>query len=193
MESRVQISFQGIPPSDAVRAAVLEHMERVERHHRLNRCRIVVAAPHHHSRHGNLYSVRIDALVPGAELFVNRDHHDEQSHEDVYVALRDAFEALERQLARRADRHARRRPERPAVAMGPSHGVVTMVLAHMGYGYIESDDGHEVFFHQDGLHGVGIDALEVGSEVSFVEFEGDQGNQARAIRVVARPVAELVP
>jgi ribosomal subunit interface protein len=193
MESRVQITFQGIPPSDAVRAAVFEHMERIERHHRVNRSRIVIAAPHLHSRHGNLYSVRIDATVPGAELFVNRDHHDDQSHEDVYVALRDAFEALERQFARRADRHARRRPERQAAPVGPSHGVVTMVLAHMGYGYIESDDGHEVYFHQDGLNGLDINALEVGSEVSFIEFEGDQGNQARAIRVVARPVAELIP
>jgi ribosomal subunit interface protein len=110
MESPVQISFQGIDPSDFVRAAVSEHMERIERHHRVQRCRIVIAAPHHHSRHGNLYSVRIDALVPGAELFVNRDHHDEQAHEDVYVALRDAFEALERQLERRTDR-SRRRPE----------------------------------------------------------------------------------
>ncbi len=116
MESRVQVSFQGIEPSDFVRAAVFEHVERVERHHRLQRCRIVIAAPHHHSRHGNLYSVRIEAVVPGAELFVNRDHHDEQAHEDAYVALRDAFDALERQLERRAERQARHRHERGEIS-----------------------------------------------------------------------------
>jgi len=29
---------------------------------------------------------------------VSRDHHDKQAHEDVYVALRDAFAAASRQL-----------------------------------------------------------------------------------------------
>ena len=37
--------------------------------------------------------VRIDIGVPGKEIVVNRDHH-----EDVYVALRDAFDAAKRQL-----------------------------------------------------------------------------------------------
>jgi ribosome-associated translation inhibitor RaiA len=37
--------------------------------------------------------VRIDVTVPGREIVINHDHD-----EDVYVALRDAFDAARRQL-----------------------------------------------------------------------------------------------
>jgi ribosome-associated translation inhibitor RaiA len=43
--------------------------------------------------------VRIDLKVPGKEIVVNRDHD-----EDIYVALRDAFDVARRQL----EDHARR-------------------------------------------------------------------------------------
>jgi ribosome-associated translation inhibitor RaiA len=37
--------------------------------------------------------------VPGKELVVSRDPGDVHAHKDVYVAIRDAFDAAERQLA----------------------------------------------------------------------------------------------
>jgi len=55
-------------------------------------CRVVIEAPHKHHQ-GKQFNVRIDIGVPGNEIVVNRDHH-----EDVYVALRDAFDAVKRQL-----------------------------------------------------------------------------------------------
>lgn len=61
-------------------------------------CRVAVEAEHHHQHQGNLYKVRIDLSVPNKHLVVSKDHHDKQSHEDVYVALRDAFAAATRQL-----------------------------------------------------------------------------------------------
>jgi hypothetical protein len=36
--------------------------------------------------------------VPGAALVINRDPGQDQAHEDVYVAMRDAFDAAERRL-----------------------------------------------------------------------------------------------
>ena len=54
---------------------------------------VVVEAPHKHHHQGKQFNVRIDIGVPGNEIVVNRDHH-----EDVYVALRDAFDAAKRQL-----------------------------------------------------------------------------------------------
>lgn len=111
MSTSVQVTFHGIEPSEYVRKAVQEHVDKIQNHHELSRCRVVIDSPHHHSKHGHLYSVRIDAGVKGADLFVNHDRHDAQAHEDVYVALRDAFAALEHQLERRTDRTARRRVE----------------------------------------------------------------------------------
>ncbi len=61
-------------------------------------CRVVVQAPHKHHHQGNLFHVRIDLTVPDEELVVSRERHDQQSHEDAYVVIRDAFNALQRQL-----------------------------------------------------------------------------------------------
>ena len=36
--------------------------------------------------------------MPGSELVVKRDPKDTHVNEDIYVALRDAFQAMERQL-----------------------------------------------------------------------------------------------
>ena len=52
-----------------------------------------------HTQQGKPFKVRIAMHVPGGELVVNRDHH-----EDVCVALRDAFDAGRRQL----DEHAQK-------------------------------------------------------------------------------------
>ena len=57
-----------------------------------------VAAPHQHHRKGNHFEVRIELRVPGAELAVSNKPGDINAHEDVYVAIRDSFDAMERQL-----------------------------------------------------------------------------------------------
>jgi ribosomal subunit interface protein len=82
-------------PSDAVEAKIREKVEWLERFYaRLMRCHVVVEAPHQHSRQGNLYRVSIELTIPGAPpITVGRAHHDEHEHEDVYVAIRDAFAA----------------------------------------------------------------------------------------------------
>ena len=61
-------------------------------------CRIVVEAPHHHRHKGNLYHVRIDMTTPDDELIVSHQRPQDHAHEDVYVAIRDAFRAARRQM-----------------------------------------------------------------------------------------------
>jgi ribosomal subunit interface protein len=90
-----QISYDGIECSTALTDLIGERARHVERlSDRIISLRVVVAAPHHHHRHGNLYQVRIELAVPGrARVIVDR------GDEDVYQAVRQAFEALERRLA----------------------------------------------------------------------------------------------
>lgn len=56
-------------------------------------CRIMVETPHRHKNHGALYNVSIDISIPGAELAVKKE-----ANEDIFVAIRDAFEAARRQI-----------------------------------------------------------------------------------------------
>jgi ribosome-associated translation inhibitor RaiA len=72
---------------------------------RITGCRVVIEAPHRHQNKGNTYHVRIELSVPGGELIVNRDPQI-QEHEDLQVALRDAFAAAQRRLRSYANRRA---------------------------------------------------------------------------------------
>lgn len=99
MQVPLQIAFLNMSRSEAVEAEVRKRAARLERFFdHMTGCRVVIEAPHRHHRHGKLYDVRIDISVPGTELVVNRSGPKNQAHEDVYVALRDAFEAATRQL-----------------------------------------------------------------------------------------------
>ncbi len=99
MQLPLEITFRGIPQSDAVETRIREKAAKLEQFcHNITSCRVAVEAEHHHQHQGNLYKIRIDLNVPNKHIVVSRDHHDKQSHEDIYVALRDAFAAATRQL-----------------------------------------------------------------------------------------------
>ena len=99
MQVPLEITFRGVPHSDAVETRIREKAAKLEQFcDNIISCRVAVEAEHHHQHQGNLYKVRIDLSVPQKHIVVSRDHHDKQSHEDFYVALRDAFAAATRQL-----------------------------------------------------------------------------------------------
>lgn len=99
MQAPVQITFRGFPHSDAVEAKIREKINKLEQYYpHIMHCQIVVEAEHHHHHKGNLYDVRIDLTVPDKEIVVSQKKHDDHSHEDIYVAIRDAFDAARRQL-----------------------------------------------------------------------------------------------
>lgn len=95
----VEIDFRNFERSEFVEKAVRERCEKLGRYSAdIMRCKVVVAAPHKHHTHGNLYHVAVDLHVPGTEIVINRDPGKNHSHEDVYVAIRDAFDAATRKL-----------------------------------------------------------------------------------------------
>jgi ribosomal subunit interface protein len=116
MEDDVQISFRGVEPSAAVEDRIRERVARLRRlDDRITSCHVVVHAPHRHRHKGRLYEARIRLCRPGHELIINGEGRQDRSHEDVYVAVRDAFEAAERRLEDERERRGRepRRSSRP--------------------------------------------------------------------------------
>lgn len=99
MQSQVQITFRGIPHSDAIEANILNRAEKLEKFYKqIVACRITVESEHHRHHKGNLYHVRIELDVPDKNIVVSRENHAKHEHEDVYVVIRDAFDAARRQL-----------------------------------------------------------------------------------------------
>jgi ribosomal subunit interface protein len=99
MQVPLQIRFHNLEPSDAIEAAVRKRAEKLEQFaDSIISCHVTIEAPHKHSHQGNLYHVVVDIRTPGGEIAVSRKPDDRQAHEDLYVVIRDAFDAARRRL-----------------------------------------------------------------------------------------------
>jgi len=185
MQLPVQISFRGVAHSNAVEESIRERAGRLEQFYgRITSCRVMVETPHAHHHKGKLYHVRIDLTVPGAEMVVGRDPAAHHAHEDIYVAIRDAFDAARRQL----EDHVRRARGDIKSHEVPPHGRVTKLFPKDGYGIIETPDGREIYFHRNSVVGDAFGHIKIGQEVRFVVAEGEseKGPQATTVHLVGK-------
>ncbi len=64
-----------------------------------------------------------------------------------------------------------------------NNGTVKWFNAEKGFGFIEREDGDDVFVHFSGIVGEGYKTLEEGQNVEFEIVEGDRGPQATNVAV----------
>ncbi len=178
-----QVSFRELPRSEAIEAVVREKTQKLEEFcDDLMGCRVLIESPHRHPHKGKIYHVRIDLTVPGDEIVVKRDPPEHASHEDVHVAIRDAFDAARRQLQ---DYVRRRRGDTKTHPLTHT-ATVAQVSPVQGYGFLRTPDGREIYFHRNSLVGTEFEQLEPGTEVHYVEEEGKEGPQAARLSVRKR-------
>lgn len=65
------------------------------------------------------------------------------------------------------------------------NGSVKWFNAQKGFGFIETENGQDVFVHYSAINGSGYRTLEEGTEVEFEVEEGPKGLAAREVRVVS--------
>ncbi len=175
MNIPLQITLRDIDHSEALEAHIREKAQKLESFfEHIISCRVVVEVPHKHKHQGKAFNVRIDIGVPGSEIVVNRD-----LHEDPYVALRDAFDAAKRQL----EDYARRLHGQTKAHEAEHTGQVTRLFPKKGYGFIRRSDGKELYFHADNVVNPVFDHLKVGDEVKFIEELAAEGPQAKRVSV----------
>ncbi len=180
MQLPLQITFRNMESSPSIEASVRERLARLERvYDSIISCRVVVETPHRHHHQGKLVHLRIDLKVPHGELVVNREPAENQAHEDAYVAVRDAFDAMHRQL----EDFVRRQRSDVKVHEEAPVGRVASLFPNDGYGFITTADGREVYFHENSVLDKAFSRLRVGSGVRFVEEMGEKGPQASSVYV----------
>ncbi|WP_301560583.1 cold-shock protein [Staphylococcus epidermidis] len=59
-----------------------------------------------------------------------------------------------------------------------NNGTVKWFNVDKGFGFIERDNGNDVFVHYSGIAGDGYKSLEEGQNVDFDIVEGQRGEQA---------------
>ena len=194
MQLPLQITFRHMESSDAVTARIRERAGELERFFdRIMSCRVVVECRHPRRQQGNLFHVRVDLKGPGREIVVGRDPAAHHAHEDVYVAIRDAFDAARRVL----EDHVRERRGEVKLHAVPEHGRIARLLREQNGGFILSADGNEIYFHRNSVANSGFDKLAVGDEVRFVaqHSESAAGPQASTVVPLSKhhlPPAEMV-
>jgi cold shock CspA family protein/ribosome-associated translation inhibitor RaiA len=169
-------------PSEAVESMIRERSARLERfHHRIVRCHVTVDVPHRHQRKGRSYAVRVDITTPTGEIAVSRDATLDKSHQDFNVVVRDAFNAVARQL----EDEVRRRRGDVKTHEEPLLGRVVRLFPHYGYGFLVTPDDVEVYFNENSVAGGAFSKLEVGSKVGFVlaPDEDGKGPQASSVHI----------
>jgi cold shock CspA family protein/ribosome-associated translation inhibitor RaiA len=183
MQTPLHVTFRDMPSSPSVEARIRQRAEELEQLHRpIAGCHVVVEARRQRPRQERLYHVAVHLVTPGGEILATRspaDHH--AGHEDIHVAIRDAFDAARRQLEDRvrhwrADMKGREAPPR---------GVVERLFVMEDCGFIRSADGQEIYFHRNSVVGGHYDTLRIGTKVRFAVDEGEGAKERRASSVVA--------
>lgn len=115
-EMLVEVTFRNLDHSPAIEALVREKAAKLTQFaSRLMDCRVVVGLPNRRRQHGKIFVVTIELGLPAGSLWINRTPPMDHRHEDVRVAIQDAFDAAKRRLqdtVRKTDRRQRQHAER---------------------------------------------------------------------------------
>ncbi|WP_394843969.1 HPF/RaiA family ribosome-associated protein [Pendulispora brunnea] len=175
-----QITFRDFSPSAALAELIQKKADKLDQlFDHIIGCRVVVEAPHRHHHNGRHYHIRIDITVPNGELVVGRDPPEKAAHQDAYSAIEDAFDDAERVLHEHA-RKVRRDVKRHD---GVSRARVKKLFTEQGYGFLETRDGREIYFHKNSVLNNRFHKLHIGDEVRYAEEDGDKGPQASTVGV----------
>lgn len=181
MQIPVEITFKEMESSAAVETRIRELAAKLDRvFDRITRCDVMVETPHRHQHKGRQFHVRVRLTVPGGEIVASHDPGPDEAHEDVYVALRDTFNAAKRQLEDYARKSLKRGEGAPKERAGTDHGRITFFDVQKDWGWIEPDDGRRIYFHRNSVLG-NVEQLDIGDEVRFTEEMGDKGPQASSV------------
>jgi len=195
----LQIAYRNMKPSAAVDTRIREEVEKLETfYNRIMHCRVIVEIPHRRRRKGDLYHVRIDMTVPGAELVVKREpsihaalrqtgseevsksYEAEAAHKDLFVVIRDAFREARRQL----QDFARRERGQTKLHVPQATARVSRLFPDEGYGFLKTSEGDEIYFHKNSVLNDAFNHLTLGSSVMFTQEMGEKGAQASTVRPI---------
>jgi ribosome-associated translation inhibitor RaiA/cold shock CspA family protein len=194
MRLPLQITFRHVDASPGVEDRIREYAGELDRFFdQIMSCRVAVERQHRRHHQGNLFRVRLDITVPGREIVVGRDSKPGRAHQDISVAIRDAFDGARRQI----EDHARTYRGEVKLHTVPDHGRIARLFPKENYRLIATVNSGEVYFHRNSVAGGAFDKLVVGDEVRFVaqHSESAKGLQASTVSPIGKhnlPSAETV-
>jgi cold shock CspA family protein/ribosome-associated translation inhibitor RaiA len=187
MQTPVEIDFHGLTASERLRGCVMKNISTLEqRFGRITACRVVVKAPSERHRTGGACEVAIRLSLPqGRQVDIARSEKPEKAADRLanpVVAINDAFKRARRRL----QEEARRMRGLVKSHNGPPVATVKRFDAATGFGFLETPDGREVYFHQNSVRDGKAGRFAPGTRVTFFEEMGHKGPQASTVKVLGK-------
>lgn len=187
MQIPLEVTFRNAERSEPIEEAIRERVDKLNRYfEHIISCRVTVEVPNRTPQYDVLnHRVSVDISVPGEELVVSREPNVNDNFNDIYVTIRDAFDAADQQLRS----YAGRLQETRVIQDEKPSAIVEKMFTDKGYGFLLTPDGREIYFHENSVSPPGFDRLKLGDKVRFVESRGDEGPQASLVKGLSRDTA----
>lgn len=194
----VQVTFRNMEDAPGLEELVQKEAAMLERFYdRITSCRVVVERPQR-AKSSKLYHVRIDLGVPNGELVVKhmptlhgalqdvkagksrREAESVLVHKSPQLAIREAFHEMRRRL----QDYSREQEGSVKALQKMPEGTVKEVFPDQGYGFLETADDRQIYFHQASVLDGHFDRLRAGTRVRFAEEMGEKGPQASTVKIL---------
>ena len=183
MEMPLELAFKHVEPTDEIKALVQEKVDHLDRiYDGIISCHVHIRAPNQSQQSGDLYEVTVEVRIPGKDLVVHRHQNDQPEREHLKVAIRDAFDAMQRQL-----KSASRKLQGDVKHHdGPLQGKIVEIRHDEGYGQIMATDNRLIYFHENSVVDGTFADLKQGAPVELVvqTDESEIGPQASTVRPI---------
>ncbi len=155
------------------RAQIEEELARLQRHYHdpiLHARAEIIGTAHHHL---GAFEVHLVVAVAGDTISISRQG------EYVSPLLVEAFDVLDRRLRE----HSRiQQQEVKSHEETAQPGRILRVFPGQDYGFLEAEDGMEVYFHAHAVKKGKFEHLQPGMAVRFAQEAGEKGPQAIWVR-----------
>ena len=179
MQEPLQISFHNMDSSEALESRVREHWAKVERHYDgIVSARIVLEAAHKQP-HKSTLGITISIGVPGRDIVVKREQRLHESDHHATWVINEAFHGRAPARELRAEAAPRRQSSRGRAGVR----AVARLYPDQAYGFIETRERLDIYFHRDVLRDADFAELKVGSEVLYTlaPDDGPMGPMASSV------------
>lgn len=181
MESQVQIDFRHCDHADSYRDRIEELVADLESHFgRITNCRVSMNGPSGRHRTGGAFEVGVHLELPdGRRVDAGRSPPQDERYSDPWFAINDAFKRARRRL----QDNVKRMKGQVKLHESAPMATVRMIKREEGYGFLETQDGREIYFHENAILNGGFGKLKPGTQVHFAEELGEKGPQASTVRL----------
>lgn len=156
------------------RAKVEDELARLQRRYNdpIVNARVEIIGTGHHKQ--GQFEIRIVATIPGHVLTLTRQGG------LVHPLIIEAFDVLDRRLQETSDTRQQKIKNHQETSV---NGKILRLFTSEDFGFIETGDGTEVYFHAHAVKKGKFDNLQIGQKVKLAWEEGLKGPQATWVRL----------